>query len=158
MLNKKLFYGKWQKCYVARPFNGHCQLALVPGAVTGNPARQDFAPLRNIFAQFVGIFIIYLINMFNAEAANLFFPFSALAPQDSTSQEFSYHGIQPNYRTQNGGSSELNPSSPKSLSGKPRSDSGAKGWFAPGTSRPRSKNLTVSPITSVTVRFWPSGV
>jgi hypothetical protein len=66
-----------QQSYGPRPFDGYGHLALMLGAVAGNPARHYFAPLRrDEFFQARSILIINVFNFIDAKFAH----FTARAP------------------------------------------------------------------------------
>jgi len=66
-----LFGGKQQQCDVTGPLDGYGKLALMLGAIAGNPAGQNFAALGNVTAQFGYFFIVNRFHFIDAEATDL---------------------------------------------------------------------------------------
>lgn len=60
-----------QQCQIAGTFNCLGDLALVLGAVTGDPAWYDFAPLGDEVAQGAWVFVVNGCIFLGAETANL---------------------------------------------------------------------------------------
>jgi hypothetical protein len=56
--------------YVAGPFDGRGHHALVSGAITGNPAGNDFAAFSDKITQNLDILVIYEFSMFGAKPAD----------------------------------------------------------------------------------------
>src|SRR5690349_1431208 len=52
------------------PLEGHGQGALVPGTGAGLAARLDLAPLRQVAAQAIHIFVVNIGQLFGAEATD----------------------------------------------------------------------------------------
>jgi hypothetical protein len=61
---------KRQESNVSGTLNRRGQHALVPGTVAGNPARQDFAPLGNVFFQPEHVLVVDVRHLIYTEAAN----------------------------------------------------------------------------------------
>jgi len=77
---------------VARAFNGHGQLPLVPGTGAGDTAGNNLCPLAEIPSQAGDVFVIYIVNFIHAEGAYFF---SALSSATAASAfiAVSFHDI-----------------------------------------------------------------
>jgi hypothetical protein len=73
-VNSVLPCGKWQQSNVAGPLNGRSQAALVRRAYSGQPAWDNLAPFRHKLAQQSHVFVIDVVNLLNAEFADLLAP------------------------------------------------------------------------------------
>jgi len=81
--HSRLLNSKWQQRHIAGALNGNSQLPLVPGTVSCDPPRQNFPPLCNELPQSINILVVNILDLVNAEAADLLFAFSPLSSQKS---------------------------------------------------------------------------
>ena len=70
-LRNFLFCSERQQCDIACALDCNGYLTLMLSAVTGNAARQDLATLSDVALQLCYILVVDVLDLINAEAANL---------------------------------------------------------------------------------------
>src|ERR1700729_4333030 len=63
--------GVREQRHLARVLDRRGDVALVPGAVTGDPARADLAAVRDVLAEQAGVLVVHVADLVVAEGADL---------------------------------------------------------------------------------------